>query len=213
MQGKPAFLALTTLSLAFFLGSCAEPEAAITIIDATEDIEEDTTWSGQVNVTGEISIEDDSVLTIEPGTTVLFAEGAGLEIFYGSSISAIGTADRRITFSCANEGDQWMGIAFDDETIGIEFAYCDFSDAGYENTYAIGLDDDSVITVRYCDFDGNHAGGLNTGYPASGTAIRHCSFGDNGDSAGGPYDVVYDSHTCVYEDNSADNVLNVALDP
>ncbi|HTV25586.1 MAG TPA: hypothetical protein VMG12_43120, partial [Polyangiaceae bacterium] len=72
------------------------------------------TWSGTVYVQGDVTVVDGAVLTIQPGTHVVFAADAQLEVGWNSSAATLlanGTAAAPITF-CGEAGDPgyWKGL-------------------------------------------------------------------------------------------------------
>ncbi len=78
------------------------------------------TWTpagGPYNVTGTLTVPNNMVLTIEPGTTVLVASGAGISISGGGRLDARGTAAAGITIARAPGGTgTWNGITISGAT-------------------------------------------------------------------------------------------------
>jgi len=180
-------------------------------IIVSEDVASDVVWSGQVYVDGEIEIVSGAMVVIKPGTYVMFASGSRLDVWGGARILAAGTANRRIAFRAANNGDFWEGIYLDDDSAGNEFSYCDFSDSGMEATYALGFDDGATAQIAYCVFDGNNCGGVDAYDADDGTSITYCEFGDNGDGPEGPYDLRYRSETCAVSNNTGSTLFDDPL--
>ena len=95
---------------------------APTLLDT--DITTDTTWSPNVAgcvayiVEGRGFILNAAVLTIEPGTHIVFRQDAGLwAVDAGSAINAVGTAAMPITFEGESEQSGfWKGLAFSTNT-------------------------------------------------------------------------------------------------
>ncbi|RLB09502.1 MAG: hypothetical protein DRG59_02145, partial [Deltaproteobacteria bacterium] len=92
-------------------------------ITTSGSLTEDETWSGTVNLTGDVTVPVGITLTIEAGTTVIFparsddtsgGEDSNVtELIINGSLVAIGSADNKITFasggSIPTSGD-WGGI-------------------------------------------------------------------------------------------------------
>jgi hypothetical protein len=62
-------------------------------------ISSNTTWSGYVNVTGNVAVNAGATLEILPGTAIAFASGTSLIV--NGILDATGTSDERITFTSA----------------------------------------------------------------------------------------------------------------
>ncbi|OHD57538.1 MAG: hypothetical protein A2Y33_09710 [Spirochaetes bacterium GWF1_51_8] len=112
-----------------------------------------TTW-----VTGEtyyldrnISVDNNSVLTIQPGAIIKFNANCWLEVQTGSEIHADGNTSNRIIFTSANDssvGDvvasgtpatgYWAGV-WVNATVGTRFKYCDFKYAGNDSWPSDGV--------------------------------------------------------------------------
>ena len=58
-----------------------------------------TTWSGAIFVTNSITVSNNATLTIQPGTTVAFADGKSLTVNAGAKIIADGTSTQTIKFT------------------------------------------------------------------------------------------------------------------
>ncbi len=112
----------------------------------SEQVRQDARWAKwnapYVVVSGTVSIYKDttspSTLTIDPGVTVKFASGAGLQIANGASQGALvaqGTAGNRITFTRNGTSGTWVGLSFHDGTIDnstiIEYADVQYSTGVY----------------------------------------------------------------------------------
>lgn len=70
-------------------------------------------------------------LTIEPGTTVEFEQGAHLIVDDGGSLNAVGTAVERITFRGREAlSSYWKGIEFETVSVSNRIEYADFLHAG-----------------------------------------------------------------------------------
>lgn len=74
-------------------------------------ISSDTTWSGTVQISSQVFINDGATLTILPGTHVIFNGNIGISV--GGRLLAVGTKNDSITFTAANPSTGWDGILFD----------------------------------------------------------------------------------------------------
>lgn len=85
----------------------------------SELISVDTTWEGEINITGSVKIDNGAKLTIKPGTKITIASGKNIRIWAadGGKIEALGTNDNKITFKADSNGsDSWKGIEFSGDT-------------------------------------------------------------------------------------------------
>ncbi len=74
-------------------------------------IDNDTVWAGRVLVLQAVTVKAGARLTVMPGTEVLFARGAGLEV--SGVLAAVGTPDNLIRFGSAEPVPSraaWSGI-------------------------------------------------------------------------------------------------------
>ena len=90
-------------------------------------------WCGTIQMTGDVTVPEGLQLMIDAGTTVRIASSKRLIV--NGTLSAIGTADHRITFTRSGTSGTWGGIRFynsaDDAS---RVAYCDIS-YGYFGVY------------------------------------------------------------------------------
>jgi hypothetical protein len=88
-----------------------------------------TTWaaaSGPYVVTANVTVPSGVTLTIQPGTTVYFAQGTSLTISGTGRLLAEGTASRRIQFTRAPGGTAtWGGIRFTNSVVENRITYAD----------------------------------------------------------------------------------------
>ncbi len=129
----------------------------------SDNIEESTTWyanntyiiEGTIRVGSELGV----TITIEPGTTIKFKDGAQLDIAYWSSdyatIIANGTADKPIIFTSASpvkKAGNWDGINFFTGAVNCVFDYCEFSyGGGYDYNGNIMIENTDVSFTN-CTF-------------------------------------------------------------
>lgn len=81
-------------------------------VDATENIDADTEWSGTIRVSSALLVREDAVLTIKPGTNIVFEPDASLEIGWNSSTATLfaeGTAEQPIRFCGKVSGAGYWG--------------------------------------------------------------------------------------------------------
>ncbi|MFC2114566.1 immunoglobulin domain-containing protein, partial [Bacteroidota bacterium] len=110
----------------------------------------DTTWTGSVVITCDVTIVSGKTLTIAPGTKVKVIGDYKIDI--KGRILAIGTQDSFITFNAVNKVEGWGGLYFyslssSNDTSKIE--YCKIQDgiannSGYSYSYYGG-----AITIAY----------------------------------------------------------------
>jgi hypothetical protein len=76
------------------------------------EISEDTTWlnTQEHYVTAPLSVAAASTLTIEPGTTIFFQEGAAITV--NGQLHAIGNETHQINFTKSESTDRWGGLIF-----------------------------------------------------------------------------------------------------
>ncbi len=104
------------------------------VADVSGSIATSTTWSaagGPYRVTGSVTVPLGVTLTIAPGTTVYFANGAGLSV--SGRLAAQGTAAQRIRLSQAPGSAQtngWAGITFNNTMQDNVLEYADVEFAG-----------------------------------------------------------------------------------
>ncbi len=106
-----------------------------TVIDDT--ISTSQTWSGTVYVQGEVRVVEGAVLAIEPGTHIIFAADAQLDVGWNSGAATLlanGTEAAPITF-CGQAGDPgyWKGLLIENNvTSNSVLEHVLISDAGGE---------------------------------------------------------------------------------
>jgi len=89
-------------------------------------IKSDSSWAGIIHVRNLLEVADNSILTVMPGSSVIFSEEAGLMV--NGALKANGTPEHRIIFTSfekSGPGD-WTGIRLE-RAAGSEVKYCDFS--------------------------------------------------------------------------------------
>ena len=168
-----------------------------------------TTWSGTVNQTSNIIIDNGVTLTLLPGTQVAFSASAGIVV--NGRLLAVGTATDSIRFTASNTATGWDGIIFDwtpasNDTSKI--IYCVLSFGKTTNT-AYHSSDGGVIHISHvnkflitnCRFHHNHADDVAGAIYITncGGAIRNNIFAYNSsDGAGG---ICLAASTTIITDN------------
>lgn len=74
------------------------------------ELNEDTTWSGNVILDSNVVVPTGIVLTIEPGTTVSMSNGVTIKIY--GQLLADGTEAQPILFTRYPSGNRWKEIMF-----------------------------------------------------------------------------------------------------
>ena len=154
-------------------------------------ISSDTTWSGDIHLTGSVKVTNGATLTVSPGTTVTVKNGNNYKIWIDSTGFLVAeTNDNDITFqSDSNGNSDWKGIEFTDninsnsttgsslkgvtiknavygtnvEGQGISIQYCTFEDNGK----SIYLKEASKVNIGNSIFK-DTGGGINTPYEGGG---------------------------------------------
>jgi hypothetical protein len=107
------------------------------VVSVSGTLASDTSWSaaaGPYQVTSTVTVPDGVTLTIEAGTSVYFAAGAGLVV--NGVLAAQGTPERHIRFGRApGSTGVWSGLTFDESAAEnrISYADFDFADGGSAN--------------------------------------------------------------------------------
>ncbi len=95
-------------------------------------LSEDTTWSDSCYaVSGTVDV-DSGTLTIKPGTTIVFGDGASIRVNEDGKLSAVGTADKHIVFKGKEETPGYWGCIefWGSNSVDNKIAYADISDGG-----------------------------------------------------------------------------------
>lgn len=168
-------------------------------ITVDSDVLSDTTWTADtVFVQSDINIESAAMLTISPGTKVLFSDHYKLSV--NGAIYAIGNASDSILFTALdtsgfwddysqNTGG-WSGIEFPEaqtQTDTSVFRYCIFqyakatTNGDNSNGGAINSINTSEIIVEDCNFRNNTAydGGGAIYVKNTGLSLSACKFSNN----------------------------------
>ena len=167
------------LGLAFNFTGCKpddettpDPETPVSAIYLTSPITENTTlkdlgldidyiWDGTALV-----VENNAVLTIEPGVTIQFTKDkfGGIEINYGATIKAIGTAEKHIQFLGVGTHKGSWGLIDIHTATDNKFEYCDFINGGGAGGQAACVircwTEATQIGISHCKISGSPYQGL-----------------------------------------------------
>ncbi len=151
-------------------------------------IESNTFWdTDTVKVIDSIIIDNGVILDIAPGTVIEIFEGCSIDV--QGTISAIGTIQDSIVFTCDNNYQRWGGIKFDqtpEDNDSSRFAYCSFTRSKSSPGGAMYLREFSKVNLGQCNFKNNIADQINgPGYGGalslsySSPQISDCFFSNN----------------------------------
>jgi parallel beta-helix repeat protein len=170
------------------------------------------TWTvtgSPYNVQGNITIQADSTLTIEPGVEVIFQALYSLTV--NGLLEAVGTETDSIHFFPADIGVSWWGILFENAPDSSHLAYCTVS---YTGTFIFGyggircINSNPVIT--HCRISNNYIRTASTYAGAialnnSNAKISWCNISNNysGNYGGGIY--IYNSSPVITGCNISGN--------
>ncbi|MDW7774485.1 MAG: NosD domain-containing protein [Desulfobulbaceae bacterium] len=130
----------------------------------------DLDWSGRIGVPQTLSVPADTTLSILPGTGILFAGDTGMHV--RGSLLALGSDDRRITFTAA-EGQKpgiWGEILVE-YSPDSRFSNCDFQYAAWAIHSHF-----SPLSITGCSFRNNEGG---VRFRSGPLQIRNSLFRDN----------------------------------
>jgi hypothetical protein len=126
-------------------------------VNVNQDITASVTWTADkvYLITGDINVDNNSVLTIQPGTVIKFNAGASLTIGYSSNATIIanGTAQSPIIFTSTAllpAAGAWEGLYFDSHTLNNStLSYCSILYAGSNSSYG-------AVNIDGCDMSLDH---------------------------------------------------------
>ncbi|MGI8602785.1 MAG: hypothetical protein ACR2OZ_07265 [Verrucomicrobiales bacterium] len=101
-----------------------------------------TTWSGLINVTGDVTVPAGATLNIQPGTHVLVAgtpfllgtqavDSNGTDIIVNGTLQALGSAADPISLTCSNAANRWGELRFANGSQPSALQFCLLSRAGH----------------------------------------------------------------------------------
>lgn len=141
-------------------------------INVSADITTSATWTSDKTyfINGDISIENNSVLTIQPGTVIKFSAGSSLSIGESSNATLIanGTASNPITFTStalAPAAGAWEGLYFYRYTLNnTSLAFCNIQYAGSNSAYGALNINGCDLAVNNCNISNSGSYGIWTNY-------------------------------------------------
>ncbi len=172
-----------------------------------------TLGPGSFTVVGNISVEENSSLIIEPGTDLLFTGGFCFEI--SGYLYAVGTETDSIRFMPDRPGGTWSGLDFDYADNACTLGYCLITGS---NSNGILLNH-SGPSISRCTISGNSApnfgGGMLVGYFGCGGTISNCVISNNSASSGGGIRVCSGNTLvidCIITGNTAQSAGGINVD-
>jgi hypothetical protein len=144
-------------------------------VSVDQDITSSVTWTADKTyfITGHISIGNNSVLTIQPGTVIKFSAGASLSIGDGSNATLIanGTSVKPIIFTSSAlvpAAGAWEGLFFEDHTLNnSSLSYCNIMYAGSNTNYGALNIDGCDLSISNCTISLSGSYGIWTNYTNS----------------------------------------------
>ncbi len=116
-------------------------------------ISSNATWSGQVFVGGDITVNSGVTLTISDGTTVLFASGKRIKV--NGNLQVQGTVSQAVVFDRAGTSGTWNGIWIENSSANSNLNYCTVRNA----TTGIRLKNTSgTVTIDHATLTANQIG-------------------------------------------------------
>ena len=162
-------------------------------------------------IEGNITIQSDDTLTIEPGVEVEFQGDYGLTVT--GLLEAVGTETDSIKFFPVSVSTGWAGIQFDDAPNSSHLIYCSLRNAGervdeFSGTGGIVCSNSNPVIER-CNIYDNTSGSdlFGGGITISNTSspeITHCTFTGNLSPTGGGIAIFISNATitnCFFTDN------------
>jgi len=145
------------------------------------------TWSGTIVIAGDVTVESDGRLEIEPGTEILFEPGTDLskegddktrsELIVRGTVIARGMPGKRIVFSSRGASPRmgdWYGLTFMHLKTGSILDYC-----VVEYAYTGITIKNSTMIVSNCEIRYNYHAGIKTEVKAKPT-IKNNIISNNG---------------------------------
>jgi hypothetical protein len=185
-----------------------------------QDITSSVTWTSDkvYFVIGDRYIDNNSVLTIQPGTVIKFEAGASLSFGYSSNATliALGTAEHPITFTSsalAPSAGAWKGLYFESNTLNnTTLAYCNIQYAGSYAAHGalnmFGCD----ISVNNCTINNSGSYGVYSSY--SNNHGGFVAFNNNTISNTANYGIVIDAQklSSIGTGNQFMNIKGIFVD-
>jgi len=128
----------------------------------SSNISADTYWSGHIVITADITLSNDAVLYILPGTVIEFESGTGITVDEnGALVCNFWTGSEPIVMKANNSSDTWDGLTFDfnDNTPDTksEVFGCIIQDYSTQGIKGIDIDTDN-LEIKDCEIEGANYG-------------------------------------------------------
>jgi hypothetical protein len=196
----------------------------ITSTEACGTISSNTTWSGSVIISCNVTVANGVTLTISPGTKVLFLGHYKLDI--DGRLLAVGTQNNFIEFTAFNQNQGWKGIRFESTSTSNDTSRIEYCKLQYGNASSTsGLDEYggalfvsyfSKLVVRSNFFSNNQAvgdGGAICCYQLSSPKIINNVIVNNKGYRGGAIAIRNSSSPTIYNNTIANNETSYSYGP
>lgn len=134
--------AIALLGLVTLITGCGEFDTPLTSEEISADINSDTVWTSSTRYIVQSTIDIGAELVIEPGTTIEFEVGTGLNVGSDGSLVAVGTEDEPITFTGTEaQAGWWNGIRFfnsDHPNNRLHYVIVEYAGNGYAANVVVG---------------------------------------------------------------------------
>lgn len=184
------------------------------------DITQSATWTADKTyiIHGDIEVNNNAVITIEPGTVIKFDANSSLTFGYSSNATLIanGTAAKPITFTssaAAPTAGAWRGLYFNDNTLSnTSLTYCNIqyggNDANYGAVYLRGCD----ITINNCNITNSSSHGIKTYYTNEKGGF--VSFNNNTINTTAKYGIVLNAQkiSTIGNGNTFTDIIGIQID-
>jgi hypothetical protein len=198
---------------------------AVEYISSTEacgTISSNTTWSGSVIVSCDVTVANGVTLTISPGTKVMFLGHYKLDI--DGRLLAVGTQSDFIEFTSFNQSEGWKGIRFESTSTANDTSRIEFCKIQYGNASSTAGFDEyggglfvyyfSKLVVRSNFFVNNQAvgdGGAICCYQLASPKIINNVIVNNKGYRGGGIAIRNSSSPTIYNNTIANNEITYSL--
>lgn len=144
-------------------------------VNVNQNITASVTWTADKTyfITGDINVDNNSVLTIQPGTVIKFAAASSLTIGYSSNATIIanGTIANPIVFTSSAllpAAGAWEGLYFESHTLNnSSLSFCNIQYAGSNASYGALNIDGCDLSVTNCTISLSGSYGIWTNYTNS----------------------------------------------
>jgi hypothetical protein len=188
-------------------------------VNVTQDISQSVTWTSDkiYTINSAITVNNNAVLTIQPGTVVRFGAGGSLSIGYSTNgtLIANGTSASPIVFTSsavAPTAGSWDGIYFYDKaSSNSSVTYCNIMYAGSNSSYGALNIISCDLAVNNCNISFSGSYGIYTSYGNNKGGF--ISFANNIINTTAKYGLVIDAHKLgtIGTGNTFTNILGISL--